>query len=355
MRRFHTATRLRRPGFFSSVRLALAPSPREQRENADNPYIQYPVVTQAQMLGLLTDKFKLKTGHASFAHHSSEPAPIVHSLSDLSDPTLLNLLLPRRRPQGSPADTLSIKAGDDAMLVLPTLMAVADGVSGWELKGEQCSLGIWLRLMVETLSRLMTEYKLNHTPHNLKKRDIDQILDDLYLHTLHLMDLQGLRGLLTLILGMLSGASLKMISIGDLKLYVVRGGDIIKTNEEQMVSDLCPQQIGTQTLDVMPSEVAWVDAVRLEHNDIVIMCSDGVLDNLYDWELLQLLDEHMHFKKGDVRVLASKIIQKAKQVAYDDNAYTPYNEKVGRITRGVSLGGKLDDMSVCVGRVVPNT
>lgn len=126
-------------GFFGSVRSIFGKlqrqldlEKREERENASNPYIQYPVVTKEQMKSILNDKYKFQLGYALFAHHSTVSDPTVHSLSDLTDPTQLNSLLPRRRPQGSPADTLSIKAGDDAMLVSPTVMAIADGVSGWE-------------------------------------------------------------------------------------------------------------------------------------------------------------------------------------------------------------------------------
>lgn len=332
---------------------------REQRENANNPYIQYPVITTEQMKSITYDKFKFETAYSSFAHHSTNTDPTVHSLSDLTDPTQLNSLLPRRRPQGSPADTLSIKAGDDAMLVSPTVMAIADGVSGWESKGEQCSSGIWARSMVETVSRLMTEYKISHIPHFLNDRDIEQILDDSYLHTSHLMDLQCLKGSSTLILCMLSGDNLKMISIGDLKIYVVRNGEIVKTNEEQMVSDLCPQQIGTQTLNFLPSEMAWVDQIKLEADDIIVMCSDGISDNLYDWEILQFLDEYLNFKKDNVRTVANKVLAKCKEVAFDDHAYTPYNEKVNRLPKNrfgknYSLGGKLDDMSLCIAKVVAN-
>lgn len=356
------------PSFFGNVRNIFATKKsdhqielenREKRENANNPYIQYPVITREQMRSIAYDKFKLETAYSSFAHHSVNTDPTVHSLSDLTDPTLLNSLLPRRRPQGLPSDTLSIKAGDDAMLVSPTVMAIADGVSGWELKGEQSSSGIWARSMVETVSRLMTEYKISHTPHFLNDRDIEQILDDSYLHTSHLMDLQGLKGSLTLILCMLSGDTLKMISIGDLKIYVVRNGEIIKTNEEQMISDLCPQQIGTQTLNVLPSELAWVDQIKLEEDDIIVMCSDGISDNLYEWEILQYLDEFLNFKKDNVRKVANKLIAKSKEVAFDDNAYTPYNEKVNKLPKNrfgknYSLGGKLDDMSLCIAKVVAN-
>lgn len=326
---------------------------RDIRENASNPYIRYPLITEEQMKTISNDKYKLDFSYASYAHHSLDTDPTINSLSDLTDPTLLNSLLPRRRPHQSPVDTLSIKAGDDAMLVCSTTMAIADGVSGWESKGEQSSSGIWARSMLETLSRLMTEYKISHVPHHLNNRDIEQILDDTYLHTSHLMDLQGLKGSSTLVLGMLSGDMLKMISIGDSKIYIIRDGEIVKTNEEQMVSDLCPKQIGTQTLNVLPSQMCWVDDMELQEGDLIVMCSDGISDNLYEWEILEMLNKNM--KKDNMRKVANRILAKAKQVAFDDHAYTPYNEKVNKINPdGCSIGGKLDDMSLAIAKVVPN-
>lgn len=332
---------------------------RETPIDDGNPYIQYPLVTKEQMKRITNDKFKFDFAYTSYAHHSTDSDPMIHSLSDLTEPTQLTSLLPRRRPHGSPSDTLSIKAGDDAMLVSPTVLAIADGVSGWESKGKHCSSGIWSRSMVETLSRLMTEYKLNHVPHHLNKRDIDQILDDSYLHTSHLMDLQKLRGSSTLILGMLSGEYLKMISIGDSKMYIIRDGEIVKTNEEQMISDLCPQQIGTQTLTCLPSEIAWVDSIKLVPNDIVLACSDGISDNLYEWEILDYVDTYLTGKNNDLKSVANKLLFKAKEIGFDDYAFTPYNEKVNALPekkygKNSSTGGKLDDMSICIARVVPN-
>lgn len=151
----------------------------------ENPYIQYPIVTRDQMKKIAIDKYRFEFSYSSYSFHSSKGEAAIHSLSDLTDPAQLNSLLPRRRPHGSPADTLSIKSGDDAMLVSPTVLAVADGVSGWESKGENCSSGLWSRSMLETLSRLLTEYKIAHYPHHLNKRDVDQIIDDSYLHTSH--------------------------------------------------------------------------------------------------------------------------------------------------------------------------
>ncbi|CAH6722529.1 hypothetical protein CLIB1444_10S00474 [[Candida] jaroonii] len=331
----------------------------EEDFELENPYIQYPVITKDQMKKIAIDKFKFEFSYSSYSFHSTRAHSSIHSLSDLTDPTQLNSLLPRRRPQGSPADTLSIKAGDDAMLVSPTVIGIADGVSGWESKGQHGNSGVWSRSMLETLSRLLTEYKISHYPHHLNKRDIDQIIDDSYLHTSHLMDLQDLNGSSTLILCMMSGEVLKMISIGDSKIFVIRDNKIVKTNEEQMLSELCPKQIGTQTLTQLPSEIAWVDSIQLKENDIIFMCSDGVSDNLYESEIVDYLDEALNEKQLGLKGTANYLIAKAKEVAFDDYAFTPYNEKVNALPKEkygnkISTGGKLDDMSVCLAKVVIN-
>lgn len=354
-----TARREYSSGLFQGVRHYFFSKPKVKKEPDMDQYFHYPLVTKDQIKKITNDKFKFDFGYGSFAYHSDLTLPTINSLSDLTEPTQLTSLLPRRRPHGSPVDTLSIRAGDDAMLVSPTVLAVADGVSGWESKGENCSSGIWSRAMLETMSRLMTEYKLNHSPYHLQKRDIDQILDDSYLHTSHLMDLQNMKGSSTLALAMLSGDLLQMISIGDSKIYVIRGGKVIKQNEVQMISDLCPQQIGSHTLTHFPSEIAWVDSIKLKTDDIVVVCSDGISDNLYEWEIVHYIEEYLGKKMATVKSAANKLLLKAKEVAFDDYSYTPYNEKVNtlpekRFGKHAITGGKLDDMSLCIAKVQLN-
>ncbi|CAD1811276.1 Protein phosphatase 2C family protein [Candida parapsilosis] len=334
----------------------------EERDSVDEeiPYVQYPLITREQMKKLAQDKFKFDFGYASFGFHSDSIVPSINSLSDLTDPTQLNSLLPRRRPEGSPSDTLSIKAGDDTMLVSPSVLAIADGVSGWESSGELANSGIWSRSIVETFSRLMTEYKISHAPHHLKRRDIEEILDDSFLHTSHLMDLQKLSGSSTLVLGMLSGDMLLMISIGDSKLFIIRDGKILLTNKEETSDGFCPTQIGTNTMSKMPSDFAWIDSVKLKEGDYIVMCSDGITDNLYESEIINYLDEFINAKKNNVKTIANKLLIKAKEVAFDDYAYTPYNEKVNQTLnkdssrKPHSIGGKVDDMSIVVSKVVKN-
>ncbi|KAI3404617.2 hypothetical protein KGF56_002562 [Candida oxycetoniae] len=331
-------------------------APRETVEEGI-PYVRYPLFTKDQLKKIAVDKFKFEFGYASFGFHSDSIVPSINSLSDLTDPTSLNSLLPRRRPQGSPSDTLSIKAGDDTMLVSPSVLAIADGVSGWESDGLIADSGIWSRSIVETFSRLMTEYKISHSPHHLKRRDIQEILDDSYLHTSHLMDLQKLNGSSTLILGMLSGDRILMISIGDSKIFIIRNGEIVFTNKEESGEGFCPTQIGTNTLSKMPSDFAWIDSFELKDNDYVVVCSDGITDNLYEWEINNYIDEFINHKKNNLKTVAQKLLIKAKEVAFDDYSYTPYNEKVNQtLSKGAggspSRGGKVDDMSIVVAKVV---
>jgi serine/threonine protein phosphatase PrpC len=189
------------------------------------------------------------------------------------------------------------------------VVAIADGVSGWD--SAHALLGIWARLMLETLSRLMTEYKLSHAPHTMNARDIKQVLDDSFLHTSHLMDLQQLGGSSTLVWGMLSGSTLKYVSIGDSRLFVVRNGLIVCTNTE-LAEDLYPQQIGTQTLNKLPSDMAVVDEFGLQEHDLVVVCSDGVTDNLFEWEILDLLQSHLSMETSNLRAVCSKILAQCK-------------------------------------------
>lgn len=298
--------------------------------------------------------FHFEYAFSRFPYHGDDESGAIHSLSDLSEQTNLTSLLPQRRPHGSPTGTLSVISGDDAMLVSSSLVAIADGVSGWEDKPGQNSSQTWSRSFLETLSRLLMEYLTRYSPRTLSRRDIDQILDDSFLHTSHLMDIQKLQGSSTLLLAMISGNQLQIISIGDSKVYVIRDGDIIKTNKEEMLGLSCPQQIGTHTLHNFPSSIATVDGIHLQNDDLVIMCSDGISDNLFDYEIAHYADEELNLLRHNLQDAANRILIEAKAVAFDDNAVTPYNQVVNALPSHSNtsfVGGKLDDMTLCVARV----
>jgi hypothetical protein len=95
----------------------------------------------------------------------------------------------------------------------------------------------------------------------------------------------------------------------------------------------------------------------------VLAMSDGVIDNLWDHEVLQSVVNSMDkWQSGDARVQASKdvddqtysdemmfvaqeLVKAARIVAEDPFAESPYMEKA--VDEGLSIeGGKMDDISV---------
>ncbi|KAI0464493.1 hypothetical protein LJB42_002108 [Komagataella kurtzmanii] len=306
--------------------------------------------------------FYFEYGYSSYSHHSrGKRIPMISSLSDLSDGGNLAALLPKRRPPGSPINTLSIRSGDDAMLVSPTLLGLADGVSSWSdlEEGEDADAGLWARAMLETTSRFVIQHQNSVWPHDINEREIEQILDDSFFHSTDLMDLDNCHGSSTFIMALLSySGKLNVVSIGDSKIFVFRDGKIVFKNEEQMTSPLCPVQIGTNDLRHLPSAKCWYKTFELQQDDLIVMCSDGVTDNLWEKELEQLVAQK-YFKEGqNVRQLANSILKESREVAFDNFAITPYVEKINDVSsnKGAKdnfiMGGKVDDISVCVARVV---
>jgi len=106
-----------------------------------------------------------------------------------------------------------------------------------------------------------------------------------------------------------------------------------------------------------------MDRVEIEENDVVLAMSDGVIDNLWDHEVMQSVVDSMHkWDNGEAAVqqgkepaetsysdemmfVAEEIVKAAKNIATDPFAESPYMEKA--VEEGLSIeGGKMDDISV---------
>lgn len=105
-----------------------------------------------------------------------------------------------------------------------------------------------------------------------------------------------------------------------------------------------------------------MDKVVIEEDDIVLAMSDGVIDNLWEHEVVQTVVESMQkWQSGGsdnviqsdegssyadgMRFVAQELVKAARVIAEDPFAGSPYMEKA--IDEGLSIeGGKLDDISV---------
>lgn len=144
---------------------------------------------------------------------------------------------------------------------------------------------------------------------------------------------------------------LYVTNIGDCQILVIRPSEeriVFKTIEQWHWFD-CPAQLGTNSIDNPHNAV--VDKVELEENDIVVAVSDGVIDNIWEQEVLKVVLDSLKKwetgeagnKKGDrtteggMAYTAQELLDAAKIIAQDPFAESPYMEKA--IGEGLAFEG----------------
>jgi len=163
---------------------------------------------------------------------------------------------------------------------------------------------------------------------------------------------------------------LYVTNLGDCQVMVLRPKDqevIYKTKEQWHWFD-CPRQLGTNSPD-SPKENAVMDQVDLEVGDVVLAMSDGVIDNLWEHEIVDTVltsirkwetdtitkdkRDRTGGRNGGMRAAAQELVAAAKTIALDPYAESPFMEHA--IEEGLaSEGGKLDDISVVAALCIKN-
>lgn len=164
---------------------------------------------------------------------------------------------------------------------------------------------------------------------------------------------------------------LYVTNLGDCKVLVIRPSEekvLFRTKEQWHWFD-CPMQLGTNSVDT-PKTNAVLDLIDLEENDVVLAVSDGVLDNLWEHEVLSITLESMRkWEQGryDTRDLdwappavlaeermvfvARELLKSALAIAQDPFAESPYMEKA--IDEGLAVeGGKLSPLNSNAGALM---
>jgi hypothetical protein len=149
---------------------------------------------------------------------------------------------------------------------------------------------------------------------------------------------------------------LYITNLGDSRIMVIRpseGKVIFKTVEQWHWFD-CPRQLGTNSPDT-PKDNAVTDKVELEEDDIVLAVSDGVIDNLWEHEIVENVmksikdwenngDIHAKSRKsgadGGMKYVAEQLMLAAKTIAQDPFAESPFMEHA--VEEGLAMeGGKM--------------
>ena len=153
---------------------------------------------------------------------------------------------------------------------------------------------------------------------------------------------------------------LYVTNLGDSQVLVLRPSSselVYKTNEQWHWFD-CPRQLGTNSPDT-PRQNAVMDKVEIQEGDVVLAMSDGVIDNLWEHEIIsnvitsiktwesgkggQSTGDRTGGAGGGMKYVADELMLAAKVIATDPFAESPFMEHA--VEEGLAMeGGKASDM-----------
>ncbi|XP_073144121.1 probable protein phosphatase 2C 26 isoform X1 [Henckelia pumila] len=234
------------------------------------------------------------------------------------------------------------KGGEDAFFVSSHgggVIAVADGVSGWAEKDVDPAL--FSRQLMANASSLVEDEEVNYNPRNLIRKAHAAV---------------STVGSATVAVAMLErNGTLKIANVGDCGVKVIRKGRVTFSTSPQEHYFDCPYQLSSETVGQTFLD-ATVTSIELMEEDMVVMGSDGLFDNLFDQEIISIVGSC-----DDVSDAAKALANLAHTHSKDSSFESPYSLEARvhgfdvpwwKKLLGMKLtGGKLDDITVIVGQV----
>jgi hypothetical protein len=140
--------------------------------------------------------------------------------------------------------------------------------------------------------------------------------------------------------------SIRSCNLGDSGFIIYRPNDreIIARSEFQCHDFNFPLQLGSGSSD-LPEHSDIVD-VPVQPDDWVVVASDGVWDNLFEEDIIKILDTC-----SNADAAADRISKTAYKMSLDPKRRSPFAVREQTQLQGYGSGGKPDDISVVVGRV----
>ncbi|KAF6845273.1 protein phosphatase 2C 80 [Colletotrichum musicola] len=320
--------------------------------------------------------FRFETGVSLFAKRPPRPFPppfLSPPSGSFSDPLSTHHRSRDRRARVNGEIILGQTNGDDAVFASANFICANDGVGAWSTR-PRGHAGLWSRLILHFWATAMQQDAENRSGADVYKPDPVAYLQTAYEQTLKATsDPNDWQGTTTA-----SGAQLHFKTVDNSthvpQVYVTNLGDcqvmilrprhekvVYKTKEQWHWFD-CPRQLGTNSPDT-PEKNAVVDVVEIQVGDVVLAMSDGVIDNLWEHEIVDSIQNSIQRwengegggdraggdrtggANGGMKFAAEELVAAAKKIATDPFAESPFMEHA--IEEGLaSEGGKLDDISV---------
>ncbi|KAJ3045353.1 hypothetical protein HDV00_010223 [Rhizophlyctis rosea] len=247
---------------------------------------------------------------------------------------------------------LSVQVGEDSYFSRHDSLGVADGVGGWsQVKGANPAL--YSRKLMHYCSAELEKYDdiaaIDYDPKEYDKVDPKEVLQKSYDAVCADAKSETLMGSSTAVIAILRDDELRVANLGDCGIMIIRDEEPIFRTEEQQHSFNFPYQLGTGSQDC-PSD-AQSFRVKVQEGDIVILASDGMFDNVFDDEIVDIVRRVVDENGGeatssDPQEIADALMRRAREVAEDGRfATSPFQSRA--IAEGLYYqGGKMDDVTV---------
>lgn len=230
------------------------------------------------------------------------------------------------RPHPSKVQT----GGEDAYVIEGTSWAgVADGVGGWALSGVDS--GLYSRELMTNCGLLAKSENGVPDPKAVIIKGVTKT---------------NAVGSCTAVLAALHKQTLYVANVGDSGFLVVRNGEVLAKSTPMQHGFNFPYQIGSEGDDPATAETFEVPVAS---GDVLVLATDGVYDNLYEREILDVVDSG-HKKGVEPGTVAMWLVKLAHQAGLNKEGRSPFSDAAQ--AAGYSYeGGKLDDATVVVSYV----
>ena len=243
--------------------------------------------------------------------------------------------------------------GDDAVLVEENLIAANDGVGAWVTR-PRGHAALWSRLILHfwavEMSRVLTD-KSMPDPVSCLQRAFEQTKEA----TTQPNELQGTTTTCSAFLHSDDASPLLYaVNLGDSRIMIIRpsSGELIYKSTEQWHWFDCPYQLGTNSVD-SPLANAVCDKIPIQVDDVVVVMTDGLPDNLWDHEIVGSVlksvgalkeesEDRTEGKRaidnsGGMMWVAQELVREAREIAEDPFAESPYMERA--VEEGIGYEG----------------
>lgn len=320
--------------------------------------------------------FRFETGLALYAKRAPRPFPppfLSPPSGSFSDPLSTHHRSRDRRAFVNGELIRGYTNGDDAAYASDNFIGVNDGVGAWSTRPGGHA-GLWSRLILHFWA-LEIEKEANklRLPHHDYEPDPVEYLQKAFEQTLKATsEPNKWQGTTTAAGAQLyfhksapdaaPSPLLYITNLGDSQVLVLRpkNAELLYKTKEQWHWFDCPRQLGTNSPDT-PRANAVMEKVEIEENDVILAMSDGVIDNLWEHEIIENVVESIRKWEagqggpstgdrqggagGGMKFVADELMKAAKVIATDPFAESPFMEHA--VEEGLPMeGGKLDDISV---------